>query len=150
MPEMCNWLTIASCLQVSEDESLALAAAVEHASEHPLASAVLEYAEASLAGPLPAELSQDSVAALSEPSSLLQGSTEPSSPTVGLTPTAGRRHPRRTDWVRDVRDPQPTPGVLRMLLLRASRSVPFHGMKSSCTSNALLQDIPINSLVAFG
>lgn len=105
-------------VQVTQEEALALAAALEHASEHPLAAAVLEHAEAVLLGtPQPAD--EDPVMAdegLDERDRLLGPGAVPA-PSVGLrSPTARtQRRPRRTDWVRSVRDAEPFPGAQPLL-----------------------------------
>ncbi|KAK9809274.1 hypothetical protein WJX73_000048 [Symbiochloris irregularis] len=95
--------------QVSEHEVLELAAAVEHASEHPLAAAVMEYAERVLTGPsrpASAERSRESLD-LDREDSLHWGSS--AAPSMATTPRFGRRA-RRTDWIRMVRDAEPNPG----------------------------------------
>lgn len=93
---------------------LALAAAIENASEHPLAGAVLECAEAALLGPSsPASHAAQPQGLQEEPWG--SGAPEPSeaAPLVGLpspTAQAGGQH-RRTDWLRVARDAEPAPGA---------------------------------------
>lgn len=111
--------------QVEDLELLSLAAAVESASEHPLAAAVLEYARARITGWSDAleaedgnssdELTAEGSGWLSERHSSGQVSLaeQESVALVGLPPAPVgnvRRHRRRTDWIRDVRDAQPSPG----------------------------------------
>ena len=119
----CNWAPGAHLVppltQVTEKELLELAAAVEHESEHPLAAAVMEYAHARLQGPswgaeLGLELPQSS--GLGDQRGSGQVSLdEETVPLVGLpsspaaAPLAGHQA-RRTDWIRTVRDSEPSPG----------------------------------------
>ena len=98
-------------VQLSLEEVLGLAAAVEACSEHPLASAVLHFAAARLGGgpdpndPTPGSFDAELAAGLQQ----LEGAGE-STPLVGGTPSTGRakrqRTPVATDWLQPATDIQ--------------------------------------------
>ena len=103
---------------MTDAELLALAAAVENASEHPLAAAVLEYAEAVIEGGAASAQGEEALAA--EHLEERRGSSQAAAmdkvaPAVGLpAPVAHperQRRSRRTDWIRDVRDAEPSVGA---------------------------------------
>ena len=106
-----------------------MAAAVESASEHPLAAAILEYAEARMQQAAPAmgwEAGRAASGVLENQCCSEQGSgaEDAATPLVALPssplPHTGC-HSRRVDWIRDVRDAEATPGKCYFMTCCESR-----------------------------
>lgn len=116
-------------VQLSLEEVLGLAAAVEACSEHPLASAVLHFAAARLdvrGDPTPGSFEAELAAGLQQ----FEGGGE-GTPLVGGTPSSSRakrqRSPVATDWLQPATDIQVEEGQSHLMVSAGGPALPAEG-----------------------